>query len=312
MLILILILTSCNNQHITFEGEFGNTTENITMGNGMATMKNDFIYLRNSYGIYEYDTSDNKVIKLKDGTYMNLNICGDKLFYNSYGGSEIYCSDLSGKNEREFYKAENNTFLDKILFYDNYIYMLQNMQLTRYNINTKELQIISDNQVLSYGILDNYLYYIIENDYNLYRRNLSNINDEPESIELNFMPVQLNVKNESNIFLSKVREQGSWDVFQLNWSSPNEIKKIEGVNTFFYLINNNDFYFINEDNNKFCKIDLNDPEKNITEISETNSDCINLLDGKYIYYSTYSDDYKERNEYIYNIQNEESIKILYE
>lgn len=161
--------------------------ENI--GACINIINNEIYYTKNSdtrdYNLYKYnmDTKSNTMLvefgfsDMVNGT--NIGIYNDKIYYTkseSEGKVAVFSINLDGSNSQKLFDIKKENVQDLIVLED-YILYLSNEVLDKVNLdgtNEKKISTIITNNI---AVTDNYIYYLGDATYKLYRMDLDGNNN---------------------------------------------------------------------------------------------------------------------------------------
>jgi len=160
---------------------YGNTQVN-NMNKGILVEDDDYIYYsvkdyRDSYYIFKKSKQNDEVTELTSAQATYLNIYNNDIYYINESEHSIFKMNKDGNNRT---RVMDN--VKAMYIVNNYIYYIQGKsfheELYRFNIETKKTEKITNTTISEFTINENYIYYINDDNKQLYRANLLGMNEE--------------------------------------------------------------------------------------------------------------------------------------
>lgn len=275
---------------------FGKKEKNYVgnlINNGFVTRKGKWVYYTEEDGIYKENTKETK--KISEDIAKYLNIEGKYLYFLEKSDEDkfnLVKMKINGKDKQTI--VENID--DKMIMVDNgIIYYSQNDDLYKIKVNGKDRKKISSQNILSYQIKDNEIYYIYTEgkEYLLAKMNTDGTNskDLETQCDINFY-VKGNkiyyIKEEYNI--EKYEYDYTLCSIQTNGKNKKEIVEISNKQKQINMAEDGIYYLTTENYEKYEIFKMKYNGENIVKVAETSINSkINII-NKIVYYIDKQDD----------------------
>lgn len=285
MILLILLVLFITNRKE--KNNIGNL-----INNGFVTKTGNWIYYAKEDGIYKIKSDNTKKISERKSLYLNIE--GKYLYFieeENNSKFNLVKMKTNGKNKQIL--VENID--DKMILVKNgIIYYSQNKNLFKIKTNGKDRKKISEQDILTYQIKDNTIYYVYTDgkDYLLTKMKLdgTNVNVLETQCNLNFY-VKGNkiyyIKEEYNT--SKYEYDYTLCSMKINGKNKKELTKIPNTQKQINISDEGIYYLTTEnyENYEIYKMKYNGEKS--TKIVETSINSkINVID-KIVYYTELND-----------------------
>lgn len=275
---------------------FGKKEENYVgnlINNGFVVQKGKWKYYAKEDGIYKENTKETK--KISEDIAKYLNIEGKYLYFLEKSDEDkfnLVKMKINGKDKQTI--VENID--DKMIMVENgIIYYSQNENLFRIKVTGKDRKKILEQNVLSYQVKNNQIYYVYTDgrEYILAKMNLDGTNskDLETQCDINFY-VKHNkiyyIKAEYNI--EKYEYDYTLCSIQTNGKNKKEIAEISNTQKQINMAEDGIYYLTTEDYEKYEIFKIKYNGENISKIAETSMNSKMNIINKVVYYIDKQDD----------------------
>ena len=309
IILILLLITIC----ITFKGikKAKVKNNNSNLGNmGLAVTDGDTVYY-NKWEVGITKAKGNSDQLLTSSTAYSMNLVKDTIYYISVSDdAEIVLKSVktNGKDEKTIKRLF--TSVSKIYVQDGFIYYVNKENnldgISRYNIDTGEVQVITTANIRDFAVLEDKIYFT-DNIENLYIMDLTGIN--LKRIINKPMIKEFQIQGKYIYFYNT--DDNNFCRCDLNGENVQVISDRIKANS-NYNVTNNKIYFFDEETNTISSMDLNG--KSIKELKaiKAKRTKINVVNDQ-IYYLDSSEDVAGQSYQIHrmNLNGSDGRKIEY-